>query len=631
VHFHTASGLNPCRKGFWSPRLGVMHIIWLLFLVRPAAAMPQEQAALLRITPSTVVVTLGEAAVLNVVDVSGRPYQGASWSVDYPIAELYPSEESIEVRPNHAGRAILTATVGTLSATATISVIEPKDLVPTTILWSVDPWPGYKSLFLRQSVPTADGPYFFDVEWSEKLPAIVRGLRSDGRQIWMSQLHSMASPETLKRKSLPAAGKTVAEDGAPVNLDDLLLLEGGGFVAVRNSQNAKQNAFPPAGRTIFVHDCGDDFGGLVFLERGSSADFLVDLDSQGSEAWRYRSAGRLVDSWTVNFEGDIGVVEMTSDPPSSSLLVINGKTGEVRFRVPFPNSSTTIKGIKCAPGKTLTNIRPSQAGAPFTSVDGNIYLQVAIHNESEDAPCPTGSYTFDNTLHLVQVTPAGEVNWRVFEQVHSDSTGTYVAQPRVFAGESIPDGLGGVLAAWTYYSPGSKEGEKPHPEARLSRLSPSDQHDFTLPMPGWNADPTKLFAENMVLGDDNILYATNGHAVVRFDIPAGDVKWVRQPPSGTVEIQFATAGGGLLVSNVGRLGYFDPEGRGILIPWTVEIPNSEASEGLVQFDLFDHTPVLPVALREIQLYSSGKLLGVEEGAPFGRGGAIMFFAPYLLR
>jgi len=41
--------------------------------------------------------------------------------------------------------------------------------------------------------------------------------------------------------------------------------------------------------------------------------------------------------------------------------------------------------------------------------------------------------------------------------------------------------------------------------------------------------------------------------LVRFNIPAGEVNWVRQPPKGDVELEFAAAGGGVVVSNAGQL------------------------------------------------------------------------------
>jgi len=604
--------------------LAVLGLVPLGLAPADSGYPPQSGSAPLRIMPSSVVVVLGETAMLDVVDETGKPVPGASWALSAPIGELAAGGDSVELRPRSVGTTTLTASAGTRSATATIHVVEGKELTATTVLWSVEPLPGYEALFLRQASPNADGPDFFDVEWAPDSPGIVRALRSDGRQIWMAHLTSVASPSTLKRKALPAFGKTISQDGLQEDVVDLLLGDGGGFFESRSSPAARASSSSSRGQSMLVHDSGDGSGGLLLLERGASHDDLVDLGLKGTEAWRYHSAGRLVDSWTVNQEEDIGIVEILPAGPASSLLVLNGNTGEVRFRIPIPNSSTTISGLKCEEGSFLTNTRPSRTGAPFTSEGGNIYLQVAVHTEAEIAACPKGSYSFDNTLSLLEVFPTGEANWRTIARSHADGAGAYQAQPRVFAGETIPDGLGGVLAAWTYFSPGSKDGEKAHPEARLSRLSPSGQTDFTLPMPGWDANPAAFFDENMVLGERNVLYATDGKLLVQFHVAKGELKWVRQPPSGKLKLVFATGGGGVLVTNFGEVFYFDAEGNGAKVPWSVAIGGNGSGVGLKQTDLFEHAPTDPIPLRELQLFSAGRFLGVEAGAPLGRGGVLMF-------
>jgi hypothetical protein len=320
------------------------------------------------------------------------------------------------------------------------------------------------------------------------------------------------------------------------------------------------------------------------------------------------------------------MVETLYNPPSASLLVLDGHSGAIRFRIPFPTSSSKVENFKCVEGHELLNLRASPAGSVFTNTDGNMYAQVEVHNEAVHSPCGSqqASHSFENTLSLLQVAPDGTANWRVFAQFHSDGNSPFHARERAFAGETIPDGLGGVLAAWTYIFPGVKGGEKPRIEARVSRLDPKEQHDFTLPMAYWTPGLSGLFDENMVLGEGNVLYATNHRTLVSFHIPSGEPKWARQPPAGGIDIQHSTAGGGILVSNNGRLTYFDAEGRGVELPWTVEIPGNASDIGLNQTDLLVHRPAPALALREVQLYFLGRFLAVEDGAPAGLGRFVMF-------
>jgi hypothetical protein len=593
------------------------------------AATGRPDASFLRVTPSSAVVAVGEPASFAVVDESGRPVPDARWSLSDPIANLEAPLDGavggIGLHPKSPGRAVLTAFVGGLSATASVSVVEQKDLVAPTVVWSLDPWPGYEALVLRQAAPSPEGPDFIAVEWSKTLRAIVRGLKSDGRQMWLAHLSSMASPLNLKRRQLPTSGKLYLAGKELKGSRDMLLGEDHTFFLGGLSDDGSIG-LKPGEAPVFVRDSGDDWGGLVFLERSPVSDALVDLSgSNGSESWRFTSAGRLAANWTVNQEGDVAVVETLCSPASASLLVLDGHSGAIRFRVPFPTSSSKVENFKCIDRNEILNVRASRAGSVFTSTDGKMYVQVEVHDESATA-CGSqqGSHSFENTLSLLQVAPDGTFSWRVIAQIHSDGNSLFHAQERVFAGESIPDGLGGVLAAWTYFFPGVKGGEKARVEARVSRVSPKEQRDYTLPMANWTPGLTGLFDENMVLGEEDVLYATNGKTLVSFHIPSGEIKWVRQPPAGGIKIQHSTSGGGILVANQERLTYFDAEGRGADLPWTVELPESPSDIGLSQTDLFAHTPGPALALREVELYSMGRFIGVEDGSPAGQGRFLMF-------
>jgi len=176
-----------------------------------------------------------------------------------------------------------------------------------------------------------------------------------------------------------------------------------------------------------------------------------------------------------------------------------------------------------------------------------------------------------------------------------------------------------VLAAWTYFFPASREGAKPRFDARLSRIGPTGQQDYTFPILGWSKNPIGLLDGNMVLGEANIRYATNGKHLVSFEVKSGQVNWIRETPSGELKLQGALADGGLLLSAQGRIVYFNREGNGVELPQTVA-PIKDGDIGLAQFDLFDKTPSKPLQLRDVQPFGiSGAFLAVEDGAPAGTG------------
>jgi hypothetical protein len=574
------------------------------------------------------VLLVGQSSTLSANDASGRPIAEAQWSLSSPIAELQNEGGEVQITASGQGKAVLTASFGGQSASASITVLAGQSLPSATVRWSLQPISGYEALTFVEAAPTGESNVeLYSIEWSKSSNAIVRALRSSGQQLWIVPFSSSASPKTLKHSLSDYRGQTTLRGEPLPNVHQILLGDRTAF-ATTGRDDPNSLGLPLDGKSILLNISGDGFGALLLLERGRFRDSIVDLShGDGRESWRYRSEGRLSKEWTVNYEGDVGIVETLLQPPASALLVIHGQTGEVRYKIPFPTSSSTVRNFSCKSGNTLANVRPSRAGSVFTSSDGNLYVQVAVHNELEDlGDCPAkGSYSFENSLLLLRVTPQGQPEWKSFQQIHADGQGHFVPQPRVFAGESITDGLGGVLAAWTYFFPGVVGGEKPRYESRLSRIGPKGQQDYTLPMGLWTPNINSLFYENMILGEGNALYATNDKILLRFDIPAGEVKWVRNPPSGEVKLQFAAAGAGLVVSNAGRLAYFDVQGNGVPFPSTVSTSNLD-DIGLAQFDLFDHTPLTTVLLRYVAFHGAGSFFGVEEGEPNGHGALLYFMA-----
>lgn len=597
-----------------------------LALAQPALAVTQSNVTPgLLVTPSTIVLARGDSSQLSAIDESGRPVSNVQWSLSEPIATVQEEGGQVFLQGREAGKATLTATADGQSASAIITVVADNKLAPGTIHWSLQPIPGFQTLLVVQAVPTDDAPALYSIEWSKSQNAIVRALRLSGQQMWMTRVASSASPATLKQ-NLPQAGQ-VFEDGKMVAGDYSEVLIGAKQrVFFANNQSTPDSLkLPPEGKSVLLHATGDASGGMILLERSRSGDSIVDLNPEdGSELWRYRSQGRLEKNWTANWNMDVAIVEELVHPPSSDLVVLNAQTGQVRYRIPFPESSSTVEGFRCkeAHPVLLKSIRPSRAGSLLTSTDGNIYVQVETHVESlRMESCQSKYYTFDNSLALLSVTPEGETDWKVFQRVHAEGEGDFIPQPRVFAGETIPDGFGGVLAAWTYLLPKSEI----HSEARLSRIGPSSQHDFTLPMAYWSKGLSTFFDSNMVLGEGNALYAIDGPLLLRMNTESGEVSWVRHPPTGEVKLSYATAGGGVLVSNAGRLAYFNAQGDGAPLPWTVAVSNPE-DIGLVLVDPQEKKALDPIQLRDVQLCWGGNFIAVEDGQPYGQGELIYFSA-----
>lgn len=606
----------------------VLALFSLLASLAAPALRAQSDSFPIAITPTTLTALVSDRPSLSLADSTGLPASNARWSIDPPIAELIEEDGELTISPKEAGRATITATLGNHTATARLTILPGPAFPPASVRWTVLPTPGFQTLLVLQAMPTGDSDAaFFSVESSSSSNALLRAFNASGQQLWRVSLSSMASPTTLTN-SLPTPGE-VFLNNQTVSDHSLFIIGDKSAFAQNNATDPSNYHLPPDGKSILLRGSGDNLGGALLLERGRFRDSLVDINPRdGSELWRFPSEGRLGNDWTVNHNGDVALVETLTKPVSSALLILDGKTGALRFKIPFPTSSSTINGFRCTDPahNVLTSIRPSQAGSIFTSTDSDMYVQLEVHTESVDLEaCKNKQYSFDDSLLLFHITPDGRSDFKAFQHIHADGDGNFVVQPRVFAGESIPDGFGGVLAAWTYFDPHTKPKQPLQTEARLSVISPDGQRDYTLPMPYWTPGINSFFDSNMVLSEHNKnLYAVNGPQLIRFDHVQGEVNWVRHPPTGSVKIQHSTAGGGILVTNAGRLVYFDLNGNGVDFPWTVAVPGTE-DIGLVQSDPFAGTPLAPLALRELHAtWDGGTFIAVEDGAPHGSGSLILF-------
>jgi outer membrane protein assembly factor BamB len=315
--------------------LSVWRVIFAIAVVFPYLLLPANEVFAgpqsgsgpgLLVTPSTVVLLVGENASLSAVDETGRPVSNVHWSINPSIADLKEENGDLLLESKRSGHAVLTTVANNQTATAVVSIVPGNKLPPATLRWSLQPTSGFETLLVMQAVPTRGGPAFYSIEWSNSTNAIVRALAETGQQMWMTHLASSASPSTLKQ-TLPAPGQ-VFQNEAIVSDHSMFIIGEKSAFALNNATNPGSYGLPMDGKSILLRASGEDSGGIILLERGRFRDSLVDLNpTDGSELWRYRSEGRLTKNWTANWNGDVGIVEALAKPASSALLILNAKTG----------------------------------------------------------------------------------------------------------------------------------------------------------------------------------------------------------------------------------------------------------------------------------------------------------------
>ena len=199
----------PTYSPFWRAISAIAVSLVFVLLLSTSRVFAGPQSGItpgLLITPSTVVLLVGENTSLSAVDETGRPLSNVHWSINPAIGELNEEHGDLLLEGKQSGDAVLTAVANNQTATAVVSIVSGNKLPPATVRWSLRPMPGFETLLVMQAVPTGGGPAFYSIEWSSSTNAIVRALGESGQQMWMTHLVSSASPQTLKN-TVPAPGQ----------------------------------------------------------------------------------------------------------------------------------------------------------------------------------------------------------------------------------------------------------------------------------------------------------------------------------------------------------------------------------------------------------------------------------------
>lgn len=520
------------------------------------------------LTPSTLALVVDEPRQLALVDDYGRAVTGASWSVSDPSAAELTTSGLIILTGKAVGEVTITATWGNLSSQATATVFAGPELPQGTVRWRVEPMEGNTTVGINKAlVLNENGPDLYVVEEGGANHWLVRGLTSDGRQMW-------ATPVVFSEEGSSAAGQT--------------------------STSTIMAASQLQGQVRLVKRGGDFLGGeLLQYEDYSYYSQFVRLDASGHESWRYTSPGWLHYDWALHADGTIFVGEVP-DPnaPEVYLLALDGMTGAVKFRIALPLSFYGQRSIGCVQGNDNIEQYSFPPGAPIVAPDGSVYLETQSETWILDyLPCNTGgTNTYESAVRLLQVRPDGSSIWRDIKRYSFVGGVDFhtMTLPHATLGEVIPDGQGGVLAAWTYHIIDPFNHPDAVPEARITRIMGSGASEYSLPYTGWGYcnSPVGSCSDNdygeppnrtLVLGENGVAMAgrwrwdntasTGSAKVVAFDVNSGAVAWNWESPVAWFDIVAATAGNGM-VGDVWqddgseRIVRIDPTGQASYDAWT---------------------------------------------------------------
>jgi hypothetical protein len=437
---------------------------------------------------------------IRLVDEFGQDAPSATWSVDdSAVAEvtLTAGGETV-VTALASGTTTLTGTAGGLSATLDLTVAAGAAFVDGDSRWRIAGTPGYAVARLVPALGDEDGPTLYAVEGSTEgnAPVQLRALRNDGSQKWIGQL--------------------------PIN-----------------------------GIASYMKVLGDSSGGVV-VNTGSTI-----LQAGGATNWQYESPDWLNTRMAQGGDGTVFVVELQSDysAPSSSLLALDGTTGDPKWRVALPSSWNGTLNMDCESWQPeYVYAAPAEIGTPSVDQDGNVWMQVRHSRYFLDyLPCGTGYAEREETLELLRVTPGGASTWVTL--FHDSNSGPSQSTP---VGVGTPDrtvvnDAGDILATWNYQNAYYYPAPEVH-EARATYVAGATATTGSAQVIGngsWDGQGLVAAENGQAFGYYSPLPYTGNANLVSLDLSSASALWTQ----GTLaweSLIASTAGGGYCRQQWGR-------------------------------------------------------------------------------
>lgn len=362
------------------------------------------------IAPTTVALAVGDLRGLTVTTDAGLTPTGVTWTSSNPSVVSIAPENDGTIVAESLGQTTITATLGSLTAEATVRVL-PGAVAPGESIWTVAPTPGRQLQAPMRANPVRDDdPDMFSIEvdpaTSATLVKAVRG--ADGATLWS---HHVPQP--------PFA------------------------------------ADPFAGYFYVTHDAHSR---TTLHRRGAG----------GVPPWDYASSGGIsgvasAPDGTVYLMEDVttpsGLIPTNSYPTSvrsdSYIVGLEGQTGAVRFRLGVPYQSSAFLTSE-TPDHRCIEQKYDGGGisGPMTVVEnGDVVVQHLTErfNGAEGVCGPQSETWVQNTLRLLRISPSGGMSATVMNQYSGSWPGAFpgAGQEQAWPGVNRPDGHGGVLATWT--------------------------------------------------------------------------------------------------------------------------------------------------------------------------------------
>jgi hypothetical protein len=476
-------------------------VLILSFIAVSALQLLAQGDSSWRISPEDINIQMGDDRPLQLLDDSAQEVQGAMWSVDNPDKAAIQEQD---------GRVVLHAkAVGTVRVSAALggemrfreikiwSAIRP--MSPGTSKWGTHPIG--REIGDLPAAPTGDGPTTYSLEQTASGRTYLRAVSDDGIQVWTWLM--------------------------PEQTHDVELV------------------------------CGDWLGGALISANHANSYTLYTVGKDGKLRWRYTLVGARR-GHAYNLDHMVHVLSQSADGTITTITGIDEVTGARRFELPLPASHEKQTNVQKVGEKILCSAKPSPSfmrtitSHLFVNIDGFAYVAFTQNDwvlgtakcapESVIAPRDV-NFARDERVVLWQIHPDGTYRSTIVEESKGNGPLSEPVSAASPTGSIIPDGLGGVLLPIRWSHNSVVEDVHGLPDELVYRIDENGEVVYRFPLPKYVGS----LHDEMVLGEDEIGFATRGSLLIAFNVRNGKEIWHWDSNTPEIEVFAALANGGCLV------------------------------------------------------------------------------------
>jgi hypothetical protein len=471
-------------------------VLTLGFVALSCPQLRAQEDTAWRISPEKINIMVDSKRPLQVLDDTAQELHGAVWSVDDPtLAEIQKADGHVVLHPKAVGTVRVSASLGNETRYRDIKIWPEMQRLPAgTTNWGMHPIG--RDIGDLPAVPTGDGPDIYSLEQTPSGSTYLRAVENNGIQDW-----TWLMPEKTHHVELV---------------------------------------------------CGDWLGGAVISANREDSYTLYVVGKDGNVRWKHTSPG-VRNALAISTDHLAYLLSQARDGTSAGLAVFDEGQGTEKFELLIPASHENQASVRREGSKVVCT--SESVSTPAAAVVSRVYVNMdgyayVAFTQSErtlgTAKCIPGSAVDPAQVHLTR--EEGLFLW----QIHQDGTyrSTVVEsfrgdQPLAAPIDSlspthaiVTDNMNGTLIPVQVSHSGGAAMEE-----FVYRVDAGGDVIYKFPLPKYAG----TLHDEMVIGNNNVGFATRGGILIAFDVRTGKETWRWDLHTPEISVFAALANGGCAV------------------------------------------------------------------------------------